>query len=378
MIDPVLFQKLSEEAIQLLSKLISIPSFSREESRTADFIFKFLQDRGVRAERCLNNVYAFHAPFDPSKPTLLLNSHHDTVRPNAAYARDPFAAEISDGRLYGLGSNDAGGALVSMISVFLFYHGRKDLPYNLCLAATAEEEVSGSGGMEYFRAHLSQSTGFGQNPMDCAIIGEPTEMKMAVAEKGLLVVDAVSRGIAGHAAHDRGENAIYKAMEDIDWIRQYAFSRSSPFLGNVRWSVTSIHTENKAHNVIPDTCHFTLDIRVNELYAFEEILEILRRNTSSEFAPRSLRLRSTLIPLNHPLVQAGMKLGRECYGSPTTSDKALVGVPALKMGPGDSNRSHTADEYIHLQEIKDGIETYIHLLERLFTDHSSNQNPGRT
>ena len=352
-------------AVSLLKNLISTPSFSKEEDRTADIIQKFLGGQNISYHRLKNNVFAYNKAFDPSKPTILLNSHHDTVKPNPGYTRDPFTPIINEGKLYGLGSNDAGGCLVSLLATFLYYHDTKALKYNLCFAATAEEEISGVNGMELFVKESAKIHTLGQHLEDFAIIGEPTQMQMAVAEKGLLVLDCIARGQAGHAAREEGINALYLALEDINWIKNHTFDKVSPFLGPVKMTVTSIHTENKAHNVVPESCSFVVDIRVNELFTFAEILDILQQNLTSEIKPRSKRLRSTMISENHPVVIAGKNIGKSVYGSPTTSDKALVGIPALKIGPGDSARSHTADEYIYIHEIKEGIRDYITIVGSL-------------
>lgn len=348
---------LYQDAVGLLKKLISTPSFSKEEQITADLIERFLESKGVRVKTHLNNIWAQNRYFNPSKQTILLNSHHDTVKPNKGYTLDPFSPLEIDGRLHGLGSNDAGGCLVSLMVVFIHFYERADLPFNLVFAATAEEEISGHNGIEALVPRLGH--------IDFGIVGEPTKMEMAVAEKGLMVLDATAHGKAGHAARDEGESALYKAIEDIEWIRQFRFPKVSDLLGPVKLSVTVIETDNKAHNVVPAQCKFVVDCRVNELYTFEEILSILREHLKSEIQPRSTRLRSTSISLDHPLILAGKKLGRSYYGSPTTSDKALMPFPTLKMGPGDSARSHTADEFIYQDEIKNGIDLYIQLLNQL-------------
>lgn len=356
---------LQKDAINLLKKLIETPSFSREENITADIIADFLHSQNVITRRYLNNVWAINNFFNEAKPTLLLNSHHDTVKPNSGYTLDPFFPEEKDGKLFGLGSNDAGGCLVSLISTFLYFYDKEDLKYNLVLIASAEEEISGANGIESLLQQQAFKFLFStpeQQRRNCAIVGEPTQMQMAVAEKGLLVLDAKATGKAGHAARNEGDNAIYKALNDIEWIKGYHFIKVSELLGPVKMSVTSIETVNKAHNVVPVTCNFIVDVRVNELYTFEEIIETIQSNIESEIIPRSTRLRSTSIALNHPLVEAGLSLGRNYYGSPTTSDKALMNFPALKIGPGYSARSHTADEYIFIQEINEGIELYIKLL----------------
>jgi acetylornithine deacetylase len=346
-------QQLFEDAVALLKELISIPSFSKEEHGTAGAISKFLALRSVEHSWVQNNIYALNKHFDPSKPTLLLNSHHDTVKPNKGYTLDPFSPIEMDGKLYGLGSNDAGGALVSLIACFLHYYDKEGLAYNIVLAATAEEEISGPNGIEHTLKFIPKP--------DCAIVGEPTLLNMAVAERGLMVLDCVAKGRSGHAARNEGDNAINKAVKDIEWFNNYSFPKVSSLLGPVKMTVTVIETDNKAHNVVPDSCRFVTDIRVNENYSFEEVLETIRLHISSEFAPRSLRMRSSMIPETHPLVVSGLNLGRSMYGSPTTSDKALIPCPALKLGPGDSARSHTADEFIFIDEIRQGIDLYINL-----------------
>jgi acetylornithine deacetylase len=350
-------QPLQQEALGLLQQLIAIPSFSREEALTAQKIADYLHQKDIPATLLQHNVWARNKYYDPVKPGILLNSHHDTVRPNKAYTLDPFSPIKKDGKLFGLGSNDAGGSLVSLIAAFIYFYNRKGLSHNLVLAASAEEEISGHNGIELLLPQLGR--------IDWGIVGEPTKMQLAVAEKGLLVLDCIAHGTAGHAAREEGENALYKAIKDIEWFRTHRYDKVSDLLGPVKMSVTVIDTENKAHNVIPSQCHFVVDVRVNELYTFEEILQIVRSNTACEVNPRSLRMRSSSIPLDHPIVQAGIAAGRTCYGSPTTSDKALMPFPALKTGPGDSARSHTADEYIYIEEIEQAIVSYIQLLEQI-------------
>lgn len=346
---------LQEDAVTLLKQLIATPSFSKEESATADLIAAFLEARGVTTSRTGNNIIALNKHFDAAKPTILLNSHHDTVKPNKGYTLDPYQPIEKDGKLFGLGSNDAGGCLVSLIATFLHYHDQNDLSYNIALAATAEEEISGTGGIEMALPLLPA--------IDAAIVGEPTLLNLAVAERGLMVLDCLSQGRAGHAAREEGDNALYKAMDDINWFRTYQFPKVSDLLGPNKMSVTVIETENKAHNVVPAQCRFVVDCRINELYSFEEVVDFIRGQVKAEVKPRSLRLRSSSIPMDHPLVKAGLVLGRSHYGSPTTSDKALMPFPALKMGPGDSARSHTADEFIFVNEIYEGIEMYVRLLD---------------
>jgi acetylornithine deacetylase len=348
---------LQGEAIELLKELIATPSFSKEEEQTAGILCRFIGTKGIAHTRVGNNVFALNKFFDETKPSLLLNSHHDTVRPNPQYTKNPFSPLVEDGKLFGLGSNDAGGCLVSLLAIFLYYYERADLKYNVVFAATAEEEISGAGGIEYTLPYLPK--------IDCAIVGEPTQMQMAVAERGLMVLDCTSYGKAGHAARNEGENAISKAIKEIDWFNSYSFPKISDLLGANKMSVTVIETENKAHNVVPAQCKFVVDTRINELYSFEEVLEIINSHVQCEVIPRSTRLRSTSISLEHPLVKAGLNLGRIYYGSPTTSDKALMPFPSLKMGPGDSARSHTANEYIYLEEIQDGIRLYTEFLNQL-------------
>ena len=345
--------KLFDDSIDLLRRLISIPSLSKEEDNTALLIQQFLQDRGVKTHRRNNNVWAYNEHFDSDKPTILLNSHHDTVKPNPGYSRDPFAAEIIDGKLFGLGSNDAGGCLVSLIAVFIHFYKEKNLKYNLCLAATAEEEISGKNGIELILPDLGE--------LEFAIVGEPTLMQLAIAERGLMVLDCVAHGKAGHAAREEGDNAIYKAMKDINWFKTYEFAKKSALFGQVKMSVTIIDAGSQ-HNVVPAVCNFTVDVRVTDAYRNEEVLKIISQNVDCEVNPRSTRLKSSFISLEHPIVKAGIAMGRETYGSPTTSDQALIDIPSLKMGPGDSARSHMADEYIYISEIEEGIELYIKLL----------------
>jgi acetylornithine deacetylase len=343
------------EAIELLKRLIATPSFSKEEDRTAAILVDYLESKGVTVNRLQNNIWAKNKYFDPARPTLLLNSHHDTVKPNKAYTLDPFTPLEKEGKLFGLGSNDAGGCLVSLIATFLYFFEERGLKYNLVLAATAEEEISGHNGIELLLPSLPA--------IQWGIVGEPTKLDLAVAEKGLLVLDCVSHGKAGHAAREEGENAIYKALKDIEWFHSYRAPKVSDLLGPVKMSVTVIDTDNKAHNVVPSQCHFVVDVRVNECYTFEQLLGVIRGAVSCDVTPRSLRMRSSGIALEHPIVQSGLRLGKTCYGSPTTSDKALMPFPALKTGPGDSARSHTADEYIYIAEIGQGIQGYIELLK---------------
>jgi len=343
---------LTHEAIELLRELIGIESFSKTENKTADAIEVFLKAKGISTERLQNNVWAKNKYFDDRKPTILLNSHHDTVKPNKQYTRNPFSPDIEEGILYGLGSNDAGGALVSLAACFLYFYD-KPLAFNLVYAATAEEEISGSNGVEIVLPLLPEIY-FG-------IVGEPTQMHIAIAEKGLFVVDCVAHGKSGHAAREEGENSIYKALKDIEWFRNYQFPEISAFLGAVKMSVTMIQA-GQQHNVVPETCQFTVDIRTTDKYDNQAVLEIIQQHVSCEVIPRSLRLNPSFVPLSHPLVQCGLQLNRKTYASPTTSDQALMPFSTFKMGPGDSARSHTADEFIYLHEIEEGINIYIQLL----------------
>jgi len=350
-------QKLYDDAVTLLKGLISIPSLSREEQGTAQLIADFLKERNIPHQQHLYNIWAKNKHFDPAKPVIVFNSHHDTVKPNPQYTRDPFSPDVVDGKLYGLGSNDAGGCLVSLIATFLHFYERSDMAYNIVLTATAEEEISGVNGIESILSQLPA--------IEFAIVGEPTQTQLATAEKGLMVLDCTVTGKAGHAARDEGENALYKAMPDLEWFRTFRFPKVSDTLGPVKMSVTVINTSNKAHNVVPADCTFVVDVRVTEQYTLEEVLEIIRANVQCEVKPRSLRMRPSGIPLEHPFVQAGLRHGKTTYGSPTTSDQALIPGTSIKMGPGDSARSHTADEYIYLDEVRQGIDSYIKLLEEI-------------
>ena len=367
-----------QESITLLQSLIAIPSFSKEEAATAACLLTFFEKKGITAHRQGNNVYARSNNFNSQAPTLLLNSHHDTVRPNAQYTLDPFLPTLQDGRLYGLGSNDAGAALVSLIAAFCYWHEKAaSKGWNLVIAATAEEEISGAGGIE---ALLSDKEFIGCtegcflpsaiNPLTVAIVGEPTLLQMAVAERGLMVLDVVAEGKAGHAAREEGDNAIYRALADMAWFKEYRFSKVSPLLGPNKMSVTVIETQNKAHNQVPSECRFVVDTRINECYSFEEVLAEIRQHTTCQLHPRSTRLRPTMISLDNPLVKAGLSLGLSYYGSPTTSDKALIPFSALKIGPGDSARSHSADEFVYTAEIEKGIDLYIDLITALFTSNT--------
>ncbi len=342
----------TQKAITLLKKLVATPSFSGEESATATLIEDFFREEKIPCRRLENNVWAA-SRMDPAKPTLLLNSHHDTVRPGAGWTRDPFAPAIEDGKLFGLGSNDAGGPLCALLAAFAGLR-KKERPFNLVMAATAEEEISGRKGIELLLPHLGA--------IDAAIVGEPTGMQLAVAERGLLVLDCVAHGRQGHAAREEGVNAIYNAMKDIEWFRSFEFPGRSEWLGPVKMSVTAIEA-GEQHNVIPGDCRFTVDVRINDNYSPEEILEEIARQVSSTVTPRSVRLRPSSIAMDHPLVVAGKKTGCTLYGSPTLSDQALLPFPSVKIGPGDSARSHTADEFIFCEEFEAGIDHYTRLIE---------------
>ena len=356
-------QNITNSAIDLLKKMIAIPSLSREEKEVADLIEQYLRENGVTTGRLINNVYALNKYFDPAKKSILLNSHHDTVKPAKGYTTDPFTPTEIEGRLIGLGSNDAGGPLVSLIATFIHFFDRENLPFNIILAATAEEEISGTNGIELLlKDGIFLDTLQGSDFMG-GLVGEPTKMQMAVAERGLLVMDATVHGKAGHAAREEGINAIYLAMQDIQAIAKMDFEKTSELLGKTTAKVTAIETDNKAHNVVPSSCRFVLDVRVNEKYDFDGVIDYLKATLKAELVPRSFRMKSSMIAMDHPIVKAGKQLGLSHYGSPTTSDKALMPFPALKIGPGDSARSHTADEYIYISEIENGISIYVQLIE---------------
>jgi acetylornithine deacetylase len=349
--------------IDLLRELIATPSFSREEYATADILERYLLERGVRVTRIGNNVVAYSNPgtFCKGAQRVLLNSHHDTVRPGQGWSKDPFGAVIEDGRLYGLGSNDAGGALMMMLGTFLHYQSERDLPVEYVFAATAEEEVSGTQGMDLLTKEV-----WSTYPLSLALVGEPTAMQLAIAEKGLMVLDCVVHGRTGHAARDEGDNAIQKAMAYLDWFQHYQFEKVSDVLGNVKMMVTQIKSGSQ-HNVVPDRCEFVVDVRVTDAYSNAEVLDIIRAHVSCDVTPRSMRLQPSSIPMEHPLVQAGVSLGMTTYGSPTMSDQSLLpmDVPSLKIGPGHSSRSHTPDEWIGVDELAESISSFINLLDAM-------------
>ena len=347
---------LSEKAITLLQDLISIRSFSSEEDKTAARIGQWFDDHNIPFQQQDYNVYAMNKAFDKNKPTLLLNSHHDTVKPNSAYTKDPFHPHVEDGKLYGLGSNDAGGALVSLIALFTHYYDHPNPQYNLILAATAEEESSGPNGLNSLLPTLP--------PIDVAIVGEPTLMQLAIAEKGLVVFDGKVEGTASHAAHPNIDNPILKLPEVLKWLSNFDFEKESEVLGPVKLTVTQVNA-GKQHNVVPAAVDLVIDVRVNDCYSNAEIAALLQKDAPLIMTPRSLNLNSSSIPAEHPLVQAGIELGRSTYGSPTLSDQAKLSCPSLKLGPGDSTRSHTANEFIYVKEIEEGIDLYIQLLKKI-------------
>jgi acetylornithine deacetylase len=350
-----MYQDETNDAIALLQQMIAISSFSKEEKTVADFLERYIEIKGCVAVRKENNVWILSPGFDSARPTILLNSHIDTVKPVAGWKYDALKPFIEQGKLFGLGSNDAGASVVSLLYAF-FFLTRKEQSYNLIFAASAEEEISGKDGIESLLQELPK--------IDFAIVGEPTGMNMAVAEKGLMVLDCTVLGQAGHAARNEGDNAIYKALPAIEWFRTFGFEKQSDLLGAVKMTVTQINAGTQ-HNVIPDKCSFVVDVRSNEMYSNQEILNEIRKQITCDVQPRSTRLSSTATPLDHAIVKRGRELNRAMFGSPTLSDQALMPFPSLKMGPGDSARSHTADEYILLSEIGEAIEIYIQLLDGL-------------
>ena len=347
------------EAVELLKQLIATPSRSRDEARTADLLHAFLAQRGAAPERLANNVWARAEGFDPARPTLLLNSHHDTVRPAASYTRDPYAPTVEDGKLYGLGSNDAGASVVCLLETFLTFRTRP-LPFNLVLGISAEEECMGENGIRALLPVLGK--------VDMALVGEPTGMQAATGERGLVVLDCTAHGRSGHAARGEGINALYIALEDIARLRGFRFERESALLGPIGLAVTQIEAGTQ-HNVVPDTCRFVVDIRTTDAYTNEETVELLRAAIRSEAVARSTRIRAVALDDHHPLMRAARAAGRTAFVSPTTSDRTLMPFPALKMGPGESSRSHAADEYIRLAEIEDGIAVYMDYIEHLAKEY---------
>ena len=351
----------AKEAIHLLQKLIATPSLSGDECGTADILVTELATRGVKACRHYNNIWALSQGFDANKPTLMLNSHQDTVKPSQAYTRNPFEPTIEDGKLYGLGSNDAGASLVSLVATFCNNYDTSALPYNLLLALTAEEENMGERGMRSFLPHL-EDEGI---KVDMVLVGEPTSMQPAVGERGLVVLDCTAHGKSGHAARNEGENALYKAMGDIETLRNFKFDKVSELLGDIKITVTQISAGTQ-HNIVPDECRFLVEIRTTDAYSNEEVVEILQGVLECDARPRSTRVRASAIALSHPLVESAVAIGRKPFISPTTSDRAIMqGLPALKMGVGESSRSHTADEFVLVSEIEEGIALYDKLLKEL-------------
>ena len=355
-------QALTQEAITLLKKLIGTSSFSSEEENTALLIEEWFTSNNIPYKRENNNIWAFNKNFDADKPLLLLNSHHDTVKPNQGYTLNPFEAIEKDGKLFGLGSNDAGGCLVSLLAAFNYFYGTENIPYNIVMVASAEEESSGPNGLNSVLKHLPK--------LDCAIVGEPTEMQLAIAEKGLLVLDVVIEGTSGHAAHPNDNVSIYNAIPVIEWFRDYRFEKVSEVLGPIKMTVTQINA-GKQHNVVPAECHLVVDVRVNDCYTNAEVLKIIQKEigVKAKVNARSLHLNSSSIAKGHPLVQAGINLGRSTYGSPTLSDQSVLSCQSLKLGPGYSPRSHSADEFIYINEIEEGIQLYIKILSR-FLQHN--------
>ncbi|MBR9999990.1 MAG: M20 family metallo-hydrolase [Cyclobacteriaceae bacterium] len=348
-----------EETIKLLQQLIRVPSLSREEKNCADFLSDYFDRKRIALQRIHNNLLLKNRHFDPQKENILLNSHLDTVRANENWTVDPFDPVIREGKISGLGSNDAGASLVSLLNVFMHFYDLQDLNYNLIFLASAEEEISGIQGVTSVLPHLE--------PISFGIVGEPTGMHLAIAEKGLMVLDCKVRGISGHAARNEGNNAIYMAIKDIEWIREHKFPDRSELLGDVKMTVTKINAGTQ-HNVIPDECSFVVDVRSTDVYPNEQILEIIKQNLSGDVIARSTRLQSSSIHVDHILVKAALSLGISLFGSDTLSDQALMPFPTAKIGPGDSSRSHTADEFILADEIRDGIGIYIKLLDKLLKE----------
>jgi len=349
-------KKLFDQAVSLLEKLITTPSFSGEEDFAANHVAAFLEEQSVKTIRKYNNTWCYNKHFNMAKPTILLNSHIDTVRPNSQYTKEPFNPYIENGKLYGLGSNDAGGPLVSLIAVFLHFYEKEGLPFNLCLAATAEEENSGYKGIKCILDDLM--------PIAFAIVGEPTNMHLAIAEKGSMVLDCISAGRSGHAAREEGDNAIYKAIKDIQWLRNYHFPTTPGQPDPVKMTVTQIRA-GLQHNIIPGECSFTVDIRFDHTYTAKEILNIINNHTFCDTIVRPNVMTPSSIDLTHPVVKAGIAIGRKTYLSPTSSDQGWLSMSSVKIGPGDSARSHSANEYIYLSEISDGIMIYIDLLDSI-------------
>lgn len=342
-----------KEAVELLKRLIATPSVSRDESRAADVMEAYMSEKGLKPYRLKNNVWVIDPEYDEARPTILLNAHIDTVKPVSTWTRDPYTPTVEEGTLYGLGSNDCGGGLCSLLQIFRIMTSLQR-NCNFIYLASAEEEVSGKDGISLALPELPK--------IDVAVVGEPTGMQPAVAEKGLMVLDMVAHGVSGHAARNEGVNAIYKALSDIEWVRDYQFSKVSKFLGPVKMTVTVINAGTQ-HNVIPDECRMLVDVRTNELYTNHEVFDIIREHVDSDVSAHSFRLQSSHISLDHPLVRRCVDMGMIPYGSPTLSDQALMSFPSFKLGPGESSRSHSADEFIRLSEIEDAINKYIQLFD---------------
>lgn len=348
-------EQLSEQAIELLKNLISIPSYSSEEDRTADLLSGVLKELGFGIHRKGNNIWSWAGEIESNKPTLMLNSHHDTVKASSKWTKDPFKPTLENDKLFGLGSNDAGGPLVSLLATFVYLSEKKQ-PYNLVFLASAEEETSGKNGVPIVLPDLGK--------IDLAVVGEPTSMDLAIAERGLIVLDCLSHGESGHAARAEGENAIYKAIKDVQWFRTFQFEKVSEVLGEINMTVTLIEAGSQ-HNVVPDECRFVVDVRPNEFYTNDEVVTIIRRHVGCEVSPRSTNLNASGISPNHTIVKKAKQLGIKTYGSKTMSDQVHMIFNSVKIGPGDTHRSHTVDEFICLNEIREGIKIYINLLDQL-------------
>lgn len=351
-----------KQQVNLLKQLIATPSLSGQESGTAELLKHYLEQNRMEVNRVENNVYAFNRFYDPVKPNILLNSHHDTVKPNNGYSRDPYCPTEENGRIYGLGANDAGASLVTLLHLFLSYYKRSDLPFNLIFAASAEEEISGKNGMEKLLKSLP--------PIEFAIVGEPTSMRMAVAERGLLVVDAFANGVASHVAHNTGVNAIYEALDDLLWLRSFSPEKSSDLLGKTLANVTTVQS-GLQHNVIPDECRFTIDIRLNDCYTHEEILNILKQNLKSDIRERSTRLKPSKLDEGHWMFELAEKLSIETYGSSTMSDMALMDFDSVKIGPGNTLRSHIPDEFVEIEELNQGMTVYMQLMNEMIKKYET-------
>ena len=349
-------EELLENATKLLKKIIATPSLSKDEYDVSLVIEGFFNLKNIPTKRLKNNIWAVNQYFDDTKPSIVLNTHHDTVKPNKAFTIDPFIPIEKEGKIFGLGSNDAGASLVSMVQVFLHFYEEENLSHNMIIALTAEEEISGKDGIDLLFPHFPN--------VELAIVGEPTKMNLAIAEKGLLVIDGEMLGTASHAAHPNNDNAIVKCMSDLEHILNFKFPKISPYLGEVKVTLSVINAGTQ-HNVVPEKCNFTLDVRVTDEYSNQEVFQIIQSEMKSKLTARSFRLNSSRINENHPVVKSGLEIGRTTYGSPTSSDQAIIPCTSVKIGPGDSIRSHTADEFIYIHEIKEGIEIYIKILEKI-------------